>query len=217
MPSMWVKAAGKRGESELLLQFPCGASVFLPTERTGDVVDEGRNFEDALRPVVESFFKSDGTGVGPHHHVSLREGNHPARYICYHHPFYSIKLCGKVTKNPPYHGDTEESFCFIRRIISFLTILLPKFLIPDCEFTSIDYTLRPSQAPTLMVEPCTEFIDEFLRVAHIHDTTFIGSQLGVNALESDNNVYAMNGQRIVGNLNGQPHGIYIVAGKKIIR
>ena len=35
-----------------------------------------------------------------------------------------------------------------------------------------------------MVEPCAEFIDEFLRVAHIHGSTLVGSQLRVNAFEA---------------------------------
>jgi len=48
----------------------------------------------------------------------------------------------------------------------------------------------------------------------IDDTSAI--RLSKAGTESDNNVYAMNGQRIVGNLHNQLHGIYIVDGRKVV-
>ena len=46
-----------------------------------------------------------------------------------------------------------------------------------------------AQGVALMVKPCTEFIYQFLRIAHIHRTAFEGCELRVNAFESAQSRY----------------------------
>ena len=46
-----------------------------------------------------------------------------------------------------------------------------------------------AQGVAFVVEPCTEFIDEFLRVAHVHGSTFVGGELRVNAFDTTQGCY----------------------------
>ena len=62
------KKAFRQRRAFCFLIFPVGVAVFVPAQRAGNIMDDGRNLRDLLQLLRQSFAFADDTGIAVHLH-----------------------------------------------------------------------------------------------------------------------------------------------------